>query len=96
MQVVNRLQKAHVQSIIKDFGPEYDKLWIFSKIHHEMNQLCSKSTLQDIYVDKFDQVCWSCIASATTCLLLARRCFLQSIPLLDEYDSHVMHCKTCR
>ncbi len=35
---------------------EYDKLWIFSKIHHEMNQLCSKSTLQEIYVDNFDQV----------------------------------------
>lgn len=53
--MVNRLRKAHVQNIIKDFGPEYDKLWIFSKIHHEMNQLCSKSTLQEIYVDKFDQ-----------------------------------------
>ena len=51
-----------MQSIIRDFGPEYDKLWIFSKIHHEMNQLCSKSTLQDIYVDKFDQVRWSCMA----------------------------------
>ena len=38
------------------FSAEYDKLWIFSKIHHEMNQLCSKSTLQEIYVDKFDQV----------------------------------------
>ena len=63
MQVVNRLQKAHVQSIIKDFGPEYDKLWIFSKIHHEMNQLCSKSTLQDIYVDKFDQVGGPCMAN---------------------------------
>jgi len=56
VQVVNRLRKDSVQSIIREFGENYDKLWIFSKIHHEMNQLCSRSTLQEIYVDKFDQV----------------------------------------
>ena len=82
-----------MQSIIKDFGPEYDKLWIFSKIHHEMNQLCSQSTLQDIYVDKFDQVCLSCTASdtfAATCLLLVRQHFLQGRPPAGlHYVSHV-------
>lgn len=41
---------------IRAYGEDYDNLWIFSKIHHEMNQLCSHSTLQEIYIDKFDQV----------------------------------------
>ena len=55
-QVVNRLRKAHVLDIIKEFGEDYDRIWIYSKIHHEMNQLCSKSSLQEIYIDKFDQI----------------------------------------
>lgn len=33
---------------------DYDKTWIFDKIHHEINQFCSKNTLQDVYIDKFD------------------------------------------
>lgn len=56
VQVVNRLRKEHVLDTIRAYGEDYDNLWIFSKIHHEMNQLCSHSTLQDIYIDKFDQV----------------------------------------
>ena len=56
VQVVNRLKKEHVLETIRAYGEDYDNLWIFSKIHHEMNQLCSHSTLQDIYIDKFDQV----------------------------------------
>lgn len=54
--MVNRLKKEHVLDTIRAYGEDYDNLWIFSKIHHEMNQLCSHSTLQDIYIDKFDQV----------------------------------------
>jgi hypothetical protein len=56
MQVVNRLRKDFVLDTIREYGEKYDDLWIFSKIHHEMNQLCSHSTLQEIYIDKFDQV----------------------------------------
>ncbi|CAL8468589.1 g8129 [Coccomyxa elongata] len=56
VEVVNRLKKEHVLDTIKAYGEDYDNLWIFSKIHHEMNQLCSHSTLQDIYIDKFDQI----------------------------------------
>ena len=55
-QVVNRLRKAHVLDIIREYGEDYDHIWIYSKIHHEMNQLCSKSTLQEIYIDKFDEI----------------------------------------
>lgn len=53
--MVNRLKKEYVLDTIKEYGENYDDLWIFSKIHHEMNQLCSHSSLQEIYIDKFDQ-----------------------------------------
>lgn len=43
-----------VYETIKNYTVEYDKTWIFDKIHHEINQFCSKSTLQDVYIDKFD------------------------------------------
>ncbi|KAK9915129.1 hypothetical protein WJX75_005056 [Coccomyxa subellipsoidea] len=56
VEVVNRLKKEYVLETIRAYGEDYDNLWIFSKIHHEMNQLCSHSTLQDIYIDKFDQI----------------------------------------
>ena len=53
---MNRLRKEHVLDIIREYGEDYDHIWIYSKIHHEMNQLCSKSTLQEIYIDKFDEI----------------------------------------
>jgi len=30
--------------------------WIFDKIHHEINQFCSKHTLQEVYIDLFHTV----------------------------------------
>jgi erlin len=35
---------------------EYDRPWIFDKIHHEVNQLCSQHTLQEVYIDLFHTV----------------------------------------
>jgi regulator of protease activity HflC (stomatin/prohibitin superfamily) len=29
---------------------------IFDKVHHELNQFCSSHTLQEVYVDHFDQI----------------------------------------
>jgi erlin len=29
----------------------YDKVWIFDKIHHELNQFCSKHSLQEVCID---------------------------------------------
>ncbi|CAI2375525.1 unnamed protein product [Moneuplotes crassus] len=54
IEVVNRLKKELVYETIKNYTVEYDKTWIFDKIHHEINQFCSKNTLQDVYIDKFD------------------------------------------
>lgn len=54
IEVVNRLDRSSVLSTMRDYGEHYDKIWIFDKIHHEVNQFCSKHTLQEVYIDKFD------------------------------------------
>jgi len=45
IEVVNRLKKDSVAETVKNYTINYDKTWIFDKIHHEINQFCSKSTL---------------------------------------------------
>ena len=54
IEVVNKLRLEYVYETIKNYTVDYDKTWIFDKIHHEINQFCSKNTLQDVYIDKFD------------------------------------------
>ena len=56
VEVVNRLPRPFVYDTIKQYGTDYDKTWIFDKVHHEMNQFCSQHTLQEVYIDKFDTV----------------------------------------
>jgi len=56
VEVVNRLDRAHAFNTIKNYGVHYDKLWIFDKIHHEINQFCSAHSLQEVYIDKFDRL----------------------------------------
>jgi hypothetical protein len=46
IEVVNQLSETHVINTTRRFGLEYDKNLIFDKVHHEINQLCSRSTLQ--------------------------------------------------
>ena len=58
MQVVNKLSKEHVHATMQEYGVNYDRIWIYDKIHHEINQFCSRHTLQEVYIDKFDQA-WS-------------------------------------
>lgn len=55
-QVVNRLRKEYVYETLHDYGVQYDKTWIYDKIHHEINQFCSSHSLQQVYIDVFDQV----------------------------------------
>lgn len=56
VEVVNILKKDHVVQTVKQYGTDYDKLWIFDKIHHEINQFCSQHSLQEVYIEKFDTV----------------------------------------
>lgn len=54
IEVVNQLAASAVHSIVKNYTTDYDKTWIFERIHHEINQFCSQHTLQEVYIDKFD------------------------------------------
>lgn len=56
VEVVNRLRRSMVYDTIKNYTIEYDRPWIFDKIHHEINQFCSKHTLQEVYIDLFHTV----------------------------------------
>lgn len=53
---MNRLRKEFVFETLLNYGVHYDKTWIYDKIHHEINQFCSSHSLQQVYIDVFDQV----------------------------------------
>merc|ERR1719410_1466700 len=56
IEVVNVLQPAAVYDIVKNYTADYDKALIFNKVHHELNQFCSGHTLQEVYIELFDQI----------------------------------------
>ncbi|XP_057481738.1 uncharacterized protein LOC130768670 [Actinidia eriantha] len=56
IEVVNRLHKDFVHETLREYGVQYDNTWIYDKIHHEINQFCSAHSLQQVYIDMFDQI----------------------------------------
>uniref|UniRef100_V9KCA4 Erlin-2 n=1 Tax=Callorhinchus milii TaxID=7868 RepID=V9KCA4_CALMI len=56
IEVVNFLVPNAVYDIVKNYTADYDKTLIFNKIHHELNQFCSVHTLQEVYIQLFDQI----------------------------------------
>eukprot|EP01090_Pellita_catalonica_P015438 TRINITY_DN4194_c0_g1_i1.p1 TRINITY_DN4194_c0_g1~~TRINITY_DN4194_c0_g1_i1.p1 ORF type:complete len:387 (-),score=67.13 TRINITY_DN4194_c0_g1_i1:4-1134(-) len=54
VEVVNQLRTEQALNTIRNYGVNYDKTWIFDKIHHEINQFCSSHSLQEVYIDQFD------------------------------------------
>ncbi|KAK7317936.1 hypothetical protein RJT34_02577 [Clitoria ternatea] len=56
IEVVNRLRKEFVFETLLNYSVHYDKTWIYDKIHHEINQFCSSHSLQQVYIDVFDQI----------------------------------------
>jgi len=56
IEVVNMLTSETVYEVVKKFTADYDKALIFNKVHHELNQFCSAHTLQEVYIDLFDQI----------------------------------------
>ncbi|XP_078386924.1 erlin-1-like isoform X1 [Cetorhinus maximus] len=56
IEVVNSLAPSAVYDIAKNYTADYDKTLIFNKIHHELNQFCSVHTLQEVYIELFDQI----------------------------------------
>jgi len=56
IEVVNVLKKEKAHATIKAYGVNYDRTWIFDRIHHEINQFCSSHTLQEVYIDQFEKL----------------------------------------
>ncbi|CAH8586919.1 unnamed protein product [Heterobilharzia americana] len=56
VEVVNYLSANSVHDIVKNYTADYDKTLIYNKIHHELNQFCSVHTLQEVYIELFDQI----------------------------------------
>ncbi|KAG5450228.1 Erlin-2 [Clonorchis sinensis] len=56
VEVVNFLSAPSVFDIVKNYTADYDKTLIYNKIHHELNQFCSIHTLQEVYIEMFDQI----------------------------------------
>lgn len=56
IEVVNMLQASSVHEIVRNYTADYDKTLIYNKIHHELNQFCSVHSLQEVYIDLFDQI----------------------------------------
>jgi erlin len=53
---VNQLKKSKAWDTVKQYGVDYDKTWIFDKVHHEINQFCSSHTVQEVYIDLFEKL----------------------------------------
>lgn len=56
IEVVNLLASTSVYDIVRNYTADYDKPLIFDKVHHELNQFCSVHSLQEVYIDLFDQI----------------------------------------
>lgn len=56
IEVVNVLSVNSVSEIVRNYTADYDKTLIFNKVHHELNQFCSSHSLQEVYIDLFDQI----------------------------------------
>uniref|UniRef100_H3AI03 Erlin-1 n=1 Tax=Latimeria chalumnae TaxID=7897 RepID=H3AI03_LATCH len=56
IEVVNKLSPSAVIEVVKNYTADYDRTLIFNKIHHELNQFCSVHTLQEVYIELFDQI----------------------------------------
>jgi regulator of protease activity HflC (stomatin/prohibitin superfamily) len=56
IEVVNRLKKELALETVRNYTASYDRLWIYDKVHHEMNQFCSSHTLREIYIDLFSTI----------------------------------------
>ena len=42
--------------IVRNYTADYDRALIFDKIHHELNQFCSRHTLHEVYIALFHEI----------------------------------------
>ena len=56
VEVVYRLRSEAVVATVRNYSLAFPKLWIDDRVHHEVNQYCSRHELRDILIEKFDEV----------------------------------------
>eukprot|EP00658_Telonema_sp_P-2_P017669 TRINITY_DN16884_c0_g4_i2.p1 TRINITY_DN16884_c0_g4~~TRINITY_DN16884_c0_g4_i2.p1 ORF type:complete len:209 (+),score=75.98 TRINITY_DN16884_c0_g4_i2:416-1042(+) len=56
--------------MVRNYTADYDKLWIFDRVHHEINQFCSSHTLQEVYIDMFDQLDEALVESLSSAIAI--------------------------
>jgi erlin len=63
IEVVNKLNKPFVIDTIRNYTSNYDHIWIYDKIHHEINQFCSHHTLREVTIELFESLDESLMAA---------------------------------
>lgn len=56
IEVVHRLRKELVLETLRNYSTNYERFWLHDKVHHEVNQFCSRYNLQEIFIEKFGQL----------------------------------------
>jgi len=56
IDVVNQLDRNKAHSTIKRFGVQYDRTFVFDKIAHRINEICSQATLHEVYISRFSSL----------------------------------------
>ncbi|KAB5544573.1 hypothetical protein DKX38_012685 [Salix brachista] len=80
IEVVNRLGKGYVYETLLNYGVQYDKTWIYDKIHHEINQFCRSRTLQEIGEKMKDALQGDCTRYAPGIEIISVRVTKPTIP----------------
>lgn len=56
IEVVNQLERDFAWEVVRNYTVDYDKPLIFHKLHHEVNQICSDWTLDEVYTTRFSEL----------------------------------------
>jgi regulator of protease activity HflC (stomatin/prohibitin superfamily) len=56
IRVVNVLNVSAVIPIVRRYGLDYDQELIFRRVEHELCQICSHHTLDEVYIGVFDKI----------------------------------------
>lgn len=56
IEVVYRLKRYRIVDTVRNYSSTYAKTWIEDPIHHEVNQICSRNDLNEIFIEKFGEL----------------------------------------
>lgn len=56
IEVVNILNADSVLEIVRNYTADYDRSLIFDKVHHELNQFCSRHTMHQVFIELFGEI----------------------------------------